>query len=57
MLPAIWLVVIASGGTRHPGDALGEWQGSASWVVGGEKDKAQEKTGLVWPDSRAQSRP
>lgn len=37
---------IASGSTRHPGETLGEWQGSASWVVGGEKDKAKEKTGL-----------
>lgn len=45
MLLVIWLVVIARGGTRCPRETLGEWQGSASWVVGGEKDEAQEKTG------------
>lgn len=46
MLLVIWLVVIVCGDTRHTRETLGEWQGSASWVVGREKDKAQEKTGL-----------
>lgn len=46
---AIWLVISASGGTRHPREKLGEWQGSTCLEYGArgnEKDKAREKIGL-----------
>lgn len=46
---AIWLVISASGGTRHPREKLGEWQGSTCLgygASGGKKDKAREKIGL-----------
>lgn len=45
----MWLVISASGGTRHPREKLGEWQGSICLgygARGSEKDKAREKIGL-----------